>query len=150
MSSLQIEIWTFTPPETEPVKPMWMRSFISYMQGRWKQIYDNIPPSCDNTGAPSSPDVSERRELWKTVMSMIGLYKHGHVSDGVISWMMQDLMIQPIKLLKVQAFMSFQLLIPYVQMLRGKCFSAWAKECKAKCEVFCLHDYLLELGMISP
>ena len=83
-------------------------------------------------------------------MTMIGLYKHGHVSGGVVSWMMQDLMIQPIKLLKVQAFMSFQLLIPYVQMLRGKCFSAWAQACSLSCDVFCLHDYLLELGMISP
>ena len=117
MSSWQIKIWT----PTTHVKPKWMLSFINYV----KHLYGQFPVAwvaSGNTVTPSCWPLPMRRKLWNTIMTMIGLYKHGHDREGAIIWMAQDLLIQNNKFLQIQAFLSFELLFPFVQVMRGKCF----------------------------
>ena len=87
-------------------------------------------------------------------MTMIGLYKHGHDREGAIIWMAQDLLIQNNKFLQLQAFLSFELLFPFVQVMRGKCFYVWAQACNQSGNNvprrdFNLHDYLDELSVMA-
>ena len=108
MSSWQIKIWT---PPTH-ANPVWILSFINYV----KLLYDQFLVAWvarDSTEAPSCLPLLMRRKLWNTIMTMIGLYKHGHDKQGAIIWMAQDLLIQTNKLLQIQAFLSFELLFPF-------------------------------------
>jgi hypothetical protein len=149
MSSWQIKIWT----PTTHVKPQWMLSFINYV----KHLYDQFPVAwvaSGNTVTPFCWPLPLRRKLWSTIMTMIGLYKHGHDREGAIIWMAQDLLIQNNTFLQLQAFLSFELLFPFVQVMRGKCFYVWAQACNQSGNNvprrdFNLHDYLDELSVMA-
>ena len=149
MSSWQIKIWT--PPT--PANPVWILSFINYV----KLLYDQFLVAWvarDSTEAPSCLPLLMRRKLWNTIMTMIGLYKHGHDKQGAIIWMAQDLLIQTNKFLQIQAFLSFELLFPFTQAMRGKCFHVWAQACNhssrnVQRQVFDLHNYLDELSVMA-
>ena len=98
-----------------------MLSFINYV----KHLYDQFPVAwvaSGNTVTPFCWPLPLRRKLWNTIMTMIGLYKHGHDREGAIIWMAQDLLIQNNKFLQIQAFLSSELLFPFVQVMQGKCF----------------------------
>jgi len=87
-------------------------------------------------------------------MTMIGLYKHGHDREGAIIWMAQDLLIQNNQFLQLQAFLSFELLFPFVQVMRGKCFYVWAQACNQSGnnvprQEFNFNDYLDELSVMA-
>ena len=99
MSSWQIKIWT----PTTHVKPQWMLSFINYV----KHLYDQFPVAwvaSGNTVTPFCWPLPLRRKLWNTIMTMIGLYKHGHDRVGAIIWMAQDLLIQTNKFCRSKLF----------------------------------------------
>ena len=152
MSSWQMKIWT--PPA--PANPVWILSFINYVQHLYDQFLVAWAAWVAHgiTEAPSCWPLLMRRKLRNTLMTTIGLHKHGHDKQGAIIWMAHNLLIQTNKLLHIQAFLSFELLFPFTQVMQGKCFHVWAQACNQSSrnvphQVFNLHNYLDELSVMA-